>query len=161
MNEIFFLSDLHIGHDKLAAVRGFASVEDMNSTIEDRWRCTVSKSDTVIVAGDVVWKKTWIPWFQSLPGRKRLVMGNHDRWPNDMLASTFISVHGALYLQNYLVTHVPVHVDCVLPRFAGNIHGHLHTQTLAGPYHNICCEQLNYCPRTLTEVLQLHHVKGD
>ena len=154
MSTILFLSDLHIGHDKLAAVRGFSSLQTMHSVIEDAWRSVVSKNDTVIVAGDVVWKKSWVPWFQALPGRKRLVMGNHDRWPNGLLRDTFISVHGALYFHNYLVTHVPVHPDCVLPRFLGNIHGHTHSKKLRGPYHNICCEQLDYTPRSLDYVVE-------
>ena len=41
MNEIFFLSDLDIGHEKLAVARGFQSGDHMNNTIEDRWRRTI------------------------------------------------------------------------------------------------------------------------
>ena len=161
MSDIFFISDLHIGHDKLAAVRGFDSVDHMNAAIADGWRERVTKKDVVIVGGDVVWKKSWVPWVQALPGQKRLVLGNHDRWPNDLLSETFISVHGALFFKEYLITHVPVHPECVSPRFLGNIHGHTHTKHMPGPYHNMCCEAVDYRPHTLEELLQLHHVKGD
>lgn len=88
----FFTSDLHIGHRLVAGIRGFRDPDEPNpltvdtnahdSAIATMWRSTVRPDDIVWVLGDLcVSMKTWplaLDLISKLPGRKRLVCGNHD-----------------------------------------------------------------------------------
>lgn len=79
----FFTSDTHFGHLRIneLADRPFASVEEMNETLIERWNKTVSAKDTVYHLGDVALGKLdeSLPLISRLNGYKILVPGNHDR----------------------------------------------------------------------------------
>jgi calcineurin-like phosphoesterase family protein len=83
----FFTSDLHFGHRKVAALRGFgeepASVLAHDEEISARWRGIVSEGDVVYVLGDLsaggrAGTEHALGLLMGLPGRKRLILGNHD-----------------------------------------------------------------------------------
>lgn len=79
----FFTSDTHFGH-KAAALRfrDFASVEEMNEVMIERWNATVGLDDEVYHLGDfgmASCRKVLIPILERLNGHIHLVMGNHDR----------------------------------------------------------------------------------
>ncbi len=83
MSKIFFTSDLHFGHKNVIRFdnRPFASIEEMDREIVERWNRKVAADDTVYVLGDVSWynlEKTRL-LVESLNGHKVLVCGNHDR----------------------------------------------------------------------------------
>lgn len=79
---IFFTGDLHLNHKKILeyANRPFSSVEEMNRVIIDNWISTITDKDTVYVNGDIAFglpaKANEL--IKSLPGKKILLMGNHD-----------------------------------------------------------------------------------
>lgn len=83
----FFTSDLHLGHRKVAELRGFGehclSVADHDAAIREGWRSAVRDEDVVYVLGDLsaggraVTENTLAELYE-LPGRKRLIAGNHD-----------------------------------------------------------------------------------
>lgn len=81
---VYFTSDLHLGHEKVAALRGYASAEAHDEALAARWRSTVREDDIVYVLGDVTANasaRVLIPALVRLdwlPGRKRLILGNHD-----------------------------------------------------------------------------------
>lgn len=81
---VFFTSDLHLGHAKVAAHRGFDSVEEHDETIADRWRSVVGPGDEVWCLGDVTANASnralahAFGILVGLPGVKRLIWGNHD-----------------------------------------------------------------------------------
>ena len=56
MSEIFFTSDTHFGHGNILELcpttRPFASAEEMNDVIVERWNEKVGKKDTVYHLGD-------------------------------------------------------------------------------------------------------------
>ena len=77
----FYTSDLHIGHPRVAIEhRGFPTTDDHDETLAEVWRARVKPDDVVYVLGDVA--VGGIPRalevLDKLPGRKRLVAGNHD-----------------------------------------------------------------------------------
>jgi predicted phosphohydrolase len=53
--------------------------------IKESWCSTINESDTVIVPGDISWGLKLedavydLDWIDSLPGRKILIKGNHDK----------------------------------------------------------------------------------
>lgn len=82
----WFTSDLHLGHRRIIELsyRPFASVEEMNRQLVDRWNDRVQPEDVVYVLGDVVMGnvRQMLPVVQQLKGTKLLVPGNHDGcWP--------------------------------------------------------------------------------
>lgn len=83
MSRVYYWSDQHFGDPTVARLRGYSSVKDHDSAVAEAWVSTVTKRDTVYMLGDVCRKgrKNEDPslgLISSLPGSKRLVMGNHD-----------------------------------------------------------------------------------
>lgn len=76
---IWFTSDLHLGHPRVAELRGFKSVEEHDQAIMDGW-CVVADDDIVWVLGDIAVHRPRVALekMATLPGRKRLIAGNHD-----------------------------------------------------------------------------------
>lgn len=76
-----FTSDPHFGHAKVAGFRGFETAIEMDAAISDRWREAVAPDDVVWVLGDLAASSPTyaLQRLAGLPGRKRLIWGNHDR----------------------------------------------------------------------------------
>jgi calcineurin-like phosphoesterase family protein len=78
----FFTSDTHFGHAKaIEHGRPFASVQEMEEVMVERWNKVVSPEDTVFHLGDFAMgqREITIPKFAPrLLGRKILICGNHD-----------------------------------------------------------------------------------
>jgi len=81
---VWFTSDLHFGHEKVARMRlgELASLHDAG--IADIWADQVRKGDQVWVLGDVTGSTATgkvrgaVDILRELPGEKHLVWGNHD-----------------------------------------------------------------------------------
>lgn len=83
----WFTSDLHFGHEKVAALRGFG-YDELNHVFHDmalvgNWSGRVHKEDIVYILGDIsaggsAATRHALEILSSLPGRKRLIAGNHD-----------------------------------------------------------------------------------
>lgn len=81
MSSTWFTSDLHLGHTFVAGLRGYATPADHDAALAHRWCRQVTEVDEVWVLGDVAmggWRDR-LGWFAGVPGRKHLVLGNHDR----------------------------------------------------------------------------------
>jgi calcineurin-like phosphoesterase family protein len=165
MATIWLISDTHFTHANILTFTGddgnlirpgFATVEEMDETMVERWNAVVRPSDHVYHLGDVAMHRRYLPIVQRLNGKKRLIRGNHDdRFrTRDLLACGFQEIHGIRVIDRAMLTHVPVHPAC-LGRFRGNIHGHLHQNASPdGPYLNVCVEQTNYTPITLEDAIK-------
>lgn len=83
---LFAISDLHLslGADKPMDV--FEGWSNYTQRLENNWRETVGKKDTVVVAGDISWAmrleetESDFRFIDSLPGKKLFLKGNHDYW---------------------------------------------------------------------------------
>lgn len=81
-----------------------------------------------------------------LNGLKRLVMGNHDRYPTAEYLKYFEKLYGAVTYKGMIMTHVPVHPHQFY-RYKGNIHGHLHHNVMPDErYINVSLERWNMAP---------------
>lgn len=78
---VFFTSDLHFGHRKVAALRGFETEEAHDEALAERWTARVASTDVVYVLGDLAASSPThaLGLLDLLPGRKRLILGNHDK----------------------------------------------------------------------------------
>ena len=158
-------SDLHFGHSNTivkfkrpdgSPLRDFSSVEEMNETIINNWNNTVGKNDRVFLLGDVVINKKYIPLLGQLNGTIFLVMGNHDNHPNDLYTAygNVKRLCGSMEYADMILTHIPVHT-AQFERFLGNVHGHLHWNSLPDPrYYNVSVERINYTPVKLDDIRQ-------
>ena len=79
----WFTSDLHFGHVNIIQYSGrpFTDVDQMNTSLIDRWNALVQPGDDVWVLGDVAMGHIadTLPLVGRLAGYKRLLAGNHDR----------------------------------------------------------------------------------
>ena len=131
----FMIGDPHFGHDRACTVfkrpdgsplRPFASGEEMNEEMIKRWNAKVGVQDKVYVLGDVVINKKFLPILDQLNGTKRLVAGNHDIFGTTTYLKYFKEIYACRVLADMILTHIPLHPDCITTRFGTNVHGHLH-----------------------------------
>lgn len=86
-NRVFAVSDTHFGHRKVIefepARAHFATIEEHDRELVERWNATVKPKDTVWHLGDVFFGgRDAHGILASLNGLKRLVLGNHDAYPD-------------------------------------------------------------------------------
>lgn len=151
MTKTFFISDLHISHERIATVftkedgtparvhpeRGdrFQSAEEMDELLIERWNKVVSSGDRVYVLGDFVMHRAALSKVQRLNGRICLVKGNHDlfkisdyqeRCPN------IDKYEGVVMFPKlgWVCCHIPVHPHQLQGRWTHCIHGHTHTHRI-------------------------------
>lgn len=133
----FVISDTHFGHTnswqkfKLPngdPLRPFSSNEEMDEAMIERWNAKVSPQDTVYHLGDVVIKRASLELVKRLNGKKRLVRGNHDIFHDKHYREVgFEKMYGVrVFVDKFILSHIPLHPDCVTDRFKVNVHGHLH-----------------------------------
>lgn len=137
MSNRFVISDTHFGHTnswqkfKLPngdPLRPFTSTEEMDEAMVERWNAKVGPNDTVYHLGDVVINRKSLHHVKRLNGKKRLVRGNHDIFKDqDYRDVGFDSLYGVrVFVDKFILSHIPLHPDCITDRFKVNVHGHLH-----------------------------------
>jgi calcineurin-like phosphoesterase family protein len=153
MAETWLIGDTHFGHRKMPELRGFATIEEHDEALIDRWNAVVRKQDTVWHLGDVLFGRHSFACLGRLKGTKKLVAGNHDMYPTSAYLEHFNRVVGAVEIAGCILTHIPVH-ESQFGRYDGNIHGHLHTRTIqGGRYVCVSAEQNNLTPIALCEAM--------
>ena len=80
---IYFTADLHLGHAKIIqhCNRPFKHVKEMDDTLIANWNKIVTDNDTIYILGDLTCnlsKGKTMGYLKRLPGRKILILGNHD-----------------------------------------------------------------------------------
>lgn len=81
-----YTADLHFGHalmlSETACARPFSSVSEMDEALIRNWAAAVKPDDIVYVVGDFAFglhdESRVRGIFHRLPGRKFLILGNHD-----------------------------------------------------------------------------------
>ena len=158
-------SDLHLGDTEVMKYcrRPFGAADAMDRAIMAAWRAAVGPGDTVLNGGDVAlpgalggMRRTAV---REAPGRKLLVVGNHDFNPRSGLldAADHDAWTGVLVIETdppIVMTHVPL--DVVPPGWV-NVHGHLHNHAPPGdtPHINVCIEHTDYRPLRLESLAEL------
>jgi calcineurin-like phosphoesterase family protein len=125
------MSDLHLGHKAIALLRGFADIDEYNEEVIRRWNSVVTKRCLIFLLGDATMEnKKYIPLLARLNGRIVMVGGNHEDFHDFKLISQYVeAIMGAIQYKGFILTHIPIHTQEV-SRFRGNIHGHLHEDTI-------------------------------
>lgn len=163
----FLISDLHLGHNNVykfthqnsnQRIRQWAdNSEDGDRILMERWNSVVGKTDKVYVLGDVAISRKAIGLIAKFNGHKILIRGNHDIYKLNDYTPYFDDVRGSHKLDNFILSHIPIHPESLARWTQGNIHGHLHSnrvmrRTWYGKmiedkrYINVSVEQLNGYP---------------
>lgn len=157
MSRVYFISDLHLSHRTILAhcpQRGGRTVmaHDM-WVIEQMLSVKPDEKRTLWwILGDVSMEVEALELLNKVPGRKRLVLGNHDLFDTQVYLKYFESVHGMVKKYGMWLTHAPMHPDEL--RGKPNLHGHCHAEQIRDPrYYNVAIEHLpNMQPATLEQV---------
>jgi len=168
MSKVFFISDLHLGHENMAKKRGFLSADEMNKRIIHNWNSVVHKRDIVWVLGDITMETSkHYHLLSQLNGGINVVLGNHDR-PNDipLLYRYVTKICGMIKYKGFILSHAPIH-ELEVDRFRANIHGHIHENHILKHsmicdyvgqkdprYINVSCEVVDYTPILFETILK-------
>ena len=166
-NSHYIMSDPHIGHKGIIPYSRpqFDTLEEMNELILDNIR-QLKPTDWLILLGDIAWNLAALELFASIECNLRLVGGNHDNYHVLKYLKYFKKYNGCISTglgpnneYRCILTHIPVH-PIELQRWHFNIHGHKHDHIMKDPegyedkrYINVCCEQLDYKPIKLGDLI--------
>ena len=171
MGKTLFIADLHIGSQRILELchRSFCALEEEDEAIAANWRNAVSEEDTVYVLGDVAegdYERV-IRILSPLPGRKILVVGNHD---DEESLRHYQRCHLFQCIMSYgkteaegkeaILFHYPI-MDWENRQFGSiHIYGHIHNKDLPDikdyfrdkPCYNCGADVIGFTPRTLDEL---------
>lgn len=159
----YVISDSHFFHERIMEFAG--RPYDHEVMMVKRWQRAVDDHDTVLHLGDLFFGgKAGYERFKeeitpNLPGRKFIILGNHDkrRFDYEGLGFTVLKPFSMLY-RGYTVSfsHYPKFVTD--PK-AIHVHGHIHCHPYArGEYErarniNVSVEVMDYRPHRVTRLL--------
>lgn len=118
MGETWLTSDLHLGHAKVAELRGFRSVKEHDLAILNNIARKAQAGDDLWVLGDVAlggWREA-LAKLRWLPCNKHLVLGNHDRaHPMHSRGHAYVKEYAAVFdtvqvagrIRDVLLSHFP------------------------------------------------------
>lgn len=122
---IYIISDTHLHHDNIIIYCNRPT--NHTELILENWCNIVKEDDLIIHLGDVIFKRAseLDNILHSLPGKKILVRGNHDRETLEWyMTHGFDFACDSFIFEDILFTHIP---SAFLPANTKiNIHGHLH-----------------------------------
>lgn len=162
----YVISDCHWFHSRLAFDFGlrtqFKSIDEMNETIFDNWCETISENDVIFHLGDWVIGhpnkyETAQILFDSLPGIKKFILGNHDTHLNEF--TNINAYEEPVYLEykgkSILLCHEPIYDFEQDYECCGHIHNNSENDKLNDNMFNCSVEMINFTPILIDEVLRL------
>lgn len=153
-SKAYAIADLHLGHgEKITQFRPFASAAEHDQFVVDKINARVNPRDTLFLLGDIVIREEGWEYLKQIKCQRLvLVPGNHCGERTPIRPEFFSRISGAesrqlpISRRTVVMTHIPIHPSC-LDRWAINIHGHLHADSIDDPrYVCVSCEAVNYTP---------------
>jgi calcineurin-like phosphoesterase family protein len=121
--KVFFTSDTHFGHAKMADTR-WMSLEDMDRALIDNWNGIVTDDDLVIHLGDIAFKRP-MEYIDKLKGELLIIRGNHDGSLPATKLDIITEFRGTIFGRQFHLYHYPI-LDWDRKKH-GSIHLHGHT----------------------------------
>lgn len=139
---IYFSSDFHFGHRVIVPkYRDFPTTGAHDSMIFDQI-AALGKRDILYVLGDFLFDcpdyEMYVHHLSKMSCRIKLVLGNHDTrklYKETRLPKLELQLPLHSY-KNHWLSHAPIHPQEMRGK-NGNIHGHLHSDTVTRAYYNI------------------------
>jgi calcineurin-like phosphoesterase family protein len=104
-------------------VLGVDTIKQHDEKIYDLWTDTVHKRDLVLVLGDCGYD---ISRIKDLPGRKKVLLGNHDNFHAKDYLEVFEDIIGPVKYKRFWLSHFPIHADELFGKSV--ICGHTHSK---------------------------------
>lgn len=177
MGKIFYISDLHLGHDNCIAFdnRPFSDSRNMEERIIENWNKVVSDNDKVYVLGDTFWNYKWEDANAivcQLNGDFHEIAGNHDDKLRTDLTKDYEQIEDNG--RHVVLCHYPIMFYRNMTRNNWyHLYGHVHAawdhnmvenwrKQIEALYltewkgYNVGCMMpyMNYTPRTLNEIIE-------
>lgn len=172
---IFFISDLHLGHSNIIKYdeRPFIDIDEMNEKIIENWNNKVGEDDIVFNLGDVSFYSNELIY--QLNGIQYLIKGNHDRVDGlrkmnhfeDIFDYKEIYVKDSDGYQDYqmmVLFHYPIYSWNKSGKGSWHLHGHCHQNLVGTDFGNefyqrkvidVGCNGYNYEPLSYSEVKEI------
>jgi len=171
----WFTSDWHLRHQNMAKLRGFESVEKMDTLIYNHLIEKVQKHDELYVLGDLGWEVPVVEEILKLLKQMKVkvywVTGNHDkRLPLTKLAPYCVEIQQTRIVRNvdgngrkFFLSHYPHVVFENSFRDSINLYGHVHKSSkeflevedmMRGQALNVNVELHDYYPLSKEEILE-------
>lgn len=133
------------------------ALEEMHEYMIGRWNDVVKYNDYVYHLGDVTFNygRPFNALMSRLNGRKRLIVGNHDKLKGTSLMNWFEKVEYWKGFQehDFACTHVPHLLPVRKCRF--NVHAHTHQNFMDELYYiNVCSDVRDHTPVHLDQILK-------
>lgn len=173
VHDKWFWSDHHLLHanilkfvdDQGHRLRPFDSLQEMHELFIQNNNAVVKDNDYVYWGGDVTLQ--YNGWFNNImarmKGKKRLIIGNHDKVWNPSLMKWFekAELWKGFKEYNFTLSHIPQRLESLRDgKF--NVHGHTHKHKLEDPHYiNICVEVREWAPVHLDTILAEIKEVGD
>ena len=146
----YVIGDHHFEHKGIVKFeRGeFSGTKEHDNYIIKRHNMVVSSGDLTYFLGDVGDKGSLASNLSRMNGRKRLIIGNHDKYSRGFyLDCGFEEVydHPIFYNKFLILSHEP---HPMAGNYYINAHGHLHGARLADDFHYQCmsAKNIGYTP---------------
>ena len=164
MSNVWFTSDIHLGHKAIIKYDPiFSSEEERSNVIVQNIAGCVKKRDVLWILGDSVFTEERLVLLDQIKCTKFLVIGNHcaahfDSWK---LYDKFDKVFGITKRYGCWISHAPIHPMELFGNFC--LHGHSHRFEMEIKYQHreemwtepdpryirMCIEHHNHMPRDL------------
>jgi calcineurin-like phosphoesterase family protein len=159
---VFFTSDQHFGDHRRLFIdrRPFASVDEMDRAMAERWNAAVGPGDTVWHLGDLTRLRNAEridALLSNLNGEKHLVVGNNDA-PATLARPGWASVRQyaevAVDGRELVLCHYAFRTWNGMGRGRLNLHGHSHGRLRPVPrQYDVGVDARDFRPVTLGEIL--------
>lgn len=158
--KVFVITDTHFGHIALATKLQLRPISFQEKIIK-AWNRDVGADDLVIHLGDVLLgsRSLWFDVVPKLPGRKILILGNHDQRNAHWYMSNGFdfccqNFSWEMYGYKIIFSHEPIAGG----EFDLNIHGHFHeTKETKSPissrHYLLSLEEAGYRPHPLKTIV--------
>ena len=162
MSNVFFISDLHLGHRSILKFQGHKragdNLEEHSQWLVEQWNSVVNRKDIVWVLGDVIFDKKHGHYLEQMKGQKNMIWGNHDLFSHKWYSQYFNLVRGFHKKYGMFLSHEPIHPSGLRGRI--NVHGHNHSGYVMKyfnlkrdtRYVNVCVDLVNGVPQALENI---------
>ena len=174
MRNLWFWSDQHLSHKNILTFTdnqgnlirpGFGSIEEHDELLLENHNKVVKPGDHVYYLGDTFWSRD-VNEIQKLinrlPGKKRLILGNHDDVVNQHLYKFFHKILlWRVFEEGIVATHLPLSRENFPGKCTRNVHGHIHQNPDPSPNHlNVSMERINYTPIHYDEIVDIFNKRN-
>ena len=173
MSNVFFTSDLHLGHttssmlefrEKVHGV-SFSRPEYHDEWIISNMNKVVGRRDHLWILGDVAFGSRALHLLSAINGTKSLVFGNHDKLPTLEYMKYFNKLHGLMEKYDSIFSHCPLYEpELAFRNWCLNVHGHIHhkeRQPASPRYFNVNIDVKDCTPVPLEEIKEARVKAGE